>query len=79
MWGRGHTGDCPSCCPPPMRGSPEGLLEAVEVLEEALCLCVGIQGVTPVLQGDTVPGPVAPQPCGTEGWRWVFWGRQAPH
>lgn len=64
---------------PPMRGSPEGLLEAVEVLEEALCLCVGIQGVTPVLQGDTVPGPVAPQPCGTEGWRWVFLGMQAPH
>lgn len=77
--GQGTHRGLSSLLSPPMRGSPEGLLEAVEVLEEALCLCVGIQGVTPVLQGDTVPGPVAPQPCGTEGWRWVFLGMQAPH
>lgn len=37
------------------------------MLEEALSLHRGVQGVTPVLQGDAVPGPVTSQPCGTAG------------
>lgn len=35
------------------------------MLEEALSLHRGVQGVTPVLQGDAVPGPVTSQPWGT--------------
>lgn len=41
------------------------------MLEEALRLHVGLQRITPVLQGDAVPCPAAPWPCGTEGLKMV--------
>lgn len=61
--GRGCRGSAGGC--PRGRDSPEGLPQAVQVLEEALSLHRGVQGVTPVLQGDAVPGPVTSQPWGT--------------
>lgn len=47
--------------------SPEGAPEAEEVVEEALGLRGGVQGVTPFLQRDTVVGPVTARSCGTTG------------
>lgn len=61
--GRGCRGSAGGC--PRGRDSPEGPPQAVQVLEEALSLHRGLQGVTPVLQGDAVPGPVTSQPWGT--------------
>lgn len=63
-----------------MGGSPEGLLETLEMVEEALSLRRRVQGVAPLLQGDAMPGPVAARPYGTAGsrWRGRGWGRDTP-
>lgn len=66
-------------CPHPGTGvSPERPSESLEVVEEALGLRRGVQGVAPLLQGDAMAGPVAARPCGRAGLERADGGRTYP-